>query len=102
MRGVGAESGRRIKGRTSMTCRTTRRALDALQAELDKPRAFRTTTLTLDSLASAAAAACNGHEEYCSRTYSNVSVIGAHNSYGVSAGSSEWPDLDFARRVTPH
>ncbi|ORY91589.1 PLC-like phosphodiesterase [Leucosporidium creatinivorum] len=35
----------------------------------------------------AAAAACNGHEEYCTRTYSNVSVIGAHNSYGVSAGS---------------
>lgn len=36
----------------------------------------------------AAATACNGHEEYCSRTYSNVSVIGAHDSYSVGAGNS--------------
>ncbi|GAA6004902.1 hypothetical protein JCM11491_002273 [Sporobolomyces phaffii] len=31
--------------------------------------------------------ACNGHAEFCDRKYSNVSIIGAHNSYGVSAGS---------------
>ncbi|GJN89687.1 hypothetical protein Rhopal_002674-T1 [Rhodotorula paludigena] len=30
---------------------------------------------------------CNGYEEFCSRSYSNVSVVGAHNSYGVRAGS---------------
>lgn len=72
-----------------MCYRTTRRALDGHRAKLSNHRASRTTTLTLKSLDSAAAAACNGHEEFCSRTYSNVSVIGAHNSYGVSAGSSK-------------
>ncbi|GAA5823519.1 hypothetical protein JCM11251_000665 [Rhodosporidiobolus azoricus] len=30
---------------------------------------------------------CNGHAEFCDRRYSNVSIIGAHNSYGVQAGS---------------
>ncbi|GAA5866495.1 hypothetical protein JCM3774_004702 [Rhodotorula dairenensis] len=30
---------------------------------------------------------CNGHAEFCDRQYSNVSVIGAHNSYGVSKGN---------------
>lgn len=31
--------------------------------------------------------ACNGYAEFCSRSYANVSVIGAHNSYGVRADS---------------
>ncbi|GAA5986464.1 hypothetical protein JCM10908_003764 [Rhodotorula pacifica] len=35
----------------------------------------------------AAQSACNGHAEFCDRSYSNVSVIGAHNSYGVSKGN---------------
>ncbi|BGP39161.1 hypothetical protein JCM10449v2_003099 [Rhodotorula kratochvilovae] len=35
----------------------------------------------------AAQTACNGHAEFCDRKYSNVSIIGAHNSYGVRAGS---------------
>ncbi|GAA6046402.1 hypothetical protein JCM3770_004901 [Rhodotorula araucariae] len=35
----------------------------------------------------AAQTACNGYEEFCDRKYSNVSIIGAHNSYGVRAGS---------------
>ncbi|GAA5869989.1 hypothetical protein JCM8547_001434 [Rhodosporidiobolus lusitaniae] len=30
---------------------------------------------------------CNGYAEFCDRKYSNVSIIGAHNSYGVVAGS---------------
>ncbi|BGP15184.1 hypothetical protein JCM10213_008675 [Rhodosporidiobolus nylandii] len=30
---------------------------------------------------------CNGYAEFCDRKYSNVSIIGAHNSYGVAAGS---------------
>ncbi|SCZ98179.1 BZ3500_MvSof-1268-A1-R1_Chr7-1g09041 [Microbotryum saponariae] len=34
-----------------------------------------------------AASVCNGHSEFCSRSYSNVSIIGTHNSYGVSAGN---------------
>lgn len=35
----------------------------------------------------AAQSTCNGHAEFCDRSYSNVSVIGAHNSYGVSKGN---------------
>ena len=30
---------------------------------------------------------CNGQAAYCARLYSNVSVIGAHNSYSVGAGN---------------
>ncbi|GAA6031167.1 hypothetical protein JCM8097_004037 [Rhodosporidiobolus ruineniae] len=53
----------------------------------------------LRSLAAAAVAAtafftsasaqstCNGHAEYCDRKYSNVSIVGAHNSYAVQKGS---------------
>ncbi|KAI5477347.1 phospholipase C [Pseudohyphozyma bogoriensis] len=45
--------------------------------------------LSLLSLSSTVSAQtkCNGYEEFCSRSYSNVSVVGAHNSYSVSAGS---------------
>ncbi|KAL8290107.1 hypothetical protein RQP46_003046 [Phenoliferia psychrophenolica] len=53
------------------------------------PRAALLAVSTLLALASSAAAAtaCNGHEEYCSRTYSNVSIIGAHDSYAVGSGN---------------
>ncbi|KDE02365.1 hypothetical protein MVLG_07079 [Microbotryum lychnidis-dioicae p1A1 Lamole] len=34
-----------------------------------------------------AASVCNGHSEFCSRSYSTVSIIGTHNSYGVSSGN---------------
>ncbi|GAA5970538.1 hypothetical protein JCM11641_007345 [Rhodosporidiobolus odoratus] len=37
--------------------------------------------------AASAQTACNGYAELCDRKYSEVSIIGAHNSYGVSAGS---------------
>ncbi|GAA6063501.1 hypothetical protein JCM10212_004763, partial [Sporobolomyces blumeae] len=37
--------------------------------------------------ASSSTTACNGHSELCDRKYSNVSVVGAHNSYGVSPGN---------------
>lgn len=73
-----------------MSYSRTYRAPDELQADLVNHRAARATMLTLHPFNRAAAAACNGHEEFCTRTYSNVSVVGAHNSYGVSAGSSEW------------
>lgn len=33
--------------------------------------------------------ACNGHVEYCARSYSNLTYIGAHNSYSVGAGNRE-------------
>lgn len=29
---------------------------------------------------------CNGHESLCARSYSNVSFVGAYNSYPVCAG----------------
>lgn len=46
--------------------------------------------LALSSAAVGAAIAptvCNGHAEFCSRAYSNVSIVGAHDSYSVSAGN---------------
>jgi len=41
----------------------------------------------LASTAALAQSTCNGHAELCSKPYSNVTYIGAHNSYSVSAGS---------------
>lgn len=41
-----------------------------------------------------AATICNGHAELCSRLYSNVTFIGAHDSYAV--GSSMADDQDKA------
>jgi hypothetical protein len=29
------------------------------------------------------ATVCNGHAEFCSRSYGNVSYVGAHDSYAV-------------------
>ncbi|KAM0747439.1 PLC-like phosphodiesterase [Meredithblackwellia eburnea MCA 4105] len=43
--------------------------------------------LALATTTVSAATTCNGHEEYCSRKYSNVSIIGAHDSYAVAKGS---------------
>lgn len=42
---------------------------------------------SLGDHSSSAQTLCNGHAEYCSRTYSNVSIVGAHNSYAVDSGS---------------
>lgn len=50
----------------------------------------------------AAQSTCNGHAEFCDRLYSNVSVIGAHNSYGVSKGNCAYfrADLNFTEVLT--
>ncbi|SCV71075.1 BQ2448_3837 [Microbotryum intermedium] len=50
---------------------------------------FWAGVLTCTALASStlAASVCNGHSEFCSRSYSKVSIVGTHNSYGVSAGN---------------
>ncbi|OCF35154.1 hypothetical protein I316_03196 [Kwoniella heveanensis BCC8398] len=42
---------------------------------------FFAVSLTVPALVSAADT-CNGHSELCDRKYSNVTFIGAHNSYG--------------------
>ncbi|GAA5892735.1 uncharacterized protein JCM6883_007456 [Sporobolomyces salmoneus] len=39
------------------------------------------------STSSSSATTCNGYSEFCDRKYSNVSIVGAHNSYGVQRGS---------------
>ncbi|KAK9897191.1 PLC-like phosphodiesterase [Cystobasidium minutum MCA 4210] len=49
--------------------------------------ALAATSLLLLSGSTSAQSTCNGHAELCSRQYSNVSYIGAHNSYSVQAGS---------------
>lgn len=46
----------------------------------------------------AAQTTCNGYSEFCSKSYSKVSYIGAHNSYGVREGSSE-PELKLGSRT---
>ncbi|KAL5519266.1 hypothetical protein ACEPAH_949 [Sanghuangporus vaninii] len=33
------------------------------------------------------ATVCNGHEEFCDRSYGNVSFVGAHNSYAVGTNN---------------
>ena len=32
------------------------------------------------------ATVCNGHAELCSRSYGNVTYVGAHDSYAIGAG----------------
>jgi hypothetical protein len=39
-----------------------------------------TLSVALLSLVAVALAACNGHEELCSRRYSNITYLGSHNS----------------------
>lgn len=57
------------------------------------PTALALITLLLPSLSlaqqttSTSTSTCNGYSEFCDRSYSNVSIVGAHNSYGVQAGS---------------
>ncbi|PWN29566.1 hypothetical protein BDZ90DRAFT_207049, partial [Jaminaea rosea] len=43
------------------------------------------------------ATTCNGHSELCERLYSNVTYIGAHNSYGIAQGTSN----SFANQAQP-
>lgn len=52
----------------------------------------------------AAQSTCNGHAEFCDRSYSNVSVIGAHNSYGVSKGNCAYfcANFDCMTALTPN
>ena len=32
------------------------------------------------------ATVCNGHTEFCSRSYGNISFVGAHDSYAIGVG----------------
>lgn len=73
-----------------------RGALDSVQRRAAPGEASKTEAdwslpqlLSRSVSPSAGQTACNGHTEFCSRSYSNVSIIGAHNSYGVGAGNSE-------------
>ncbi|GAA6016099.1 hypothetical protein JCM10207_004443 [Rhodosporidiobolus poonsookiae] len=52
-------------------------------------RSLATAAVAATALLTSATAqtTCNGYSEYCSRKYSEVSIIGAHNSYGVQKGS---------------
>lgn len=47
------------------------------------------TALPATSLAERASTSCNGDPSLCSRLYSNVTYVGAHNSYAIgSIGSA--------------
>ncbi|WWC65925.1 uncharacterized protein I303_108547 [Kwoniella dejecticola CBS 10117] len=46
-----------------------------------------------------AADTCNGHAELCSRQYSNVTFIGAHDSYAVGDGLADNQDKDVTAQL---
>lgn len=58
-------------------------AASALLAGLTHLNAVNAQTTTT----TAASGVCNGHAELCSRSYGNISYVGAHNSYSVAEGS---------------
>ncbi|ORY34853.1 PLC-like phosphodiesterase [Naematelia encephala] len=55
---------------------------------------FSTITTSL------AATTCNGHAELCDRLYSNVTFIGAHDSYGVGENVADNQDKDVTQQLT--
>ncbi|WRT69589.1 uncharacterized protein IL334_006578 [Kwoniella shivajii] len=61
------------------------------------------TLLPLAALAlagsSLAATTCNGHAELCSRQYSNVTFIGAHDSYAVGDSIADNQDKDVTDQL---
>lgn len=42
------------------------------------------------------ATVCNGHAELCDRSYGNVTVVGAHDSYAVGVNNRAQPQLSTA------
>lgn len=47
------------------------------------------------------ATVCNGHSELCSKTYGNVTYIGAHNSYAVGSNNlAANQDYDVTQQLT--
>ncbi|KIR73730.1 hypothetical protein I310_02403 [Cryptococcus deuterogattii CA1014] len=46
-----------------------------------------------------AATTCNGHSELCSRLYSNVTFIGAHDSYAVGSSMADDQDKDVTSQL---
>ncbi|WVF68545.1 hypothetical protein IAT40_003313 [Kwoniella sp. CBS 6097] len=57
-----------------------------------------TLSLTVPALVSAADA-CNGHAELCDRKYSNVTFIGAHNSYGAGDSIADNQNKDVTAQL---
>ncbi|WVR08152.1 hypothetical protein IAU60_005198 [Kwoniella sp. DSM 27419] len=56
--------------------------------------------LSLAALATVnAATTCNGHAELCDRKYSNVTFIGAHNSYGVGSSVADNQNKDVTDQL---
>lgn len=49
--------------------------------------AVLSAVLALLCTGASAQSTCNGHAELCSRLYSNVTYVGAHNSYAVDSGN---------------
>nr|ODN95593.1 hypothetical protein L204_04134 [Cryptococcus depauperatus CBS 7855] len=60
----------------------------------------RLLTLALLSIPSAlAATTCNGHAQLCRQLYSNVTYIGAHNSYAVGSSVAENQGKDVTAQL---
>ncbi|WWC92911.1 uncharacterized protein L201_007873 [Kwoniella dendrophila CBS 6074] len=58
-----------------------------------------TALALLGSTLTSAADTCNGHAELCSRLYSNVTFIGAHDSYAVGDSIADNQDKDVTAQL---
>ncbi|KAH8700614.1 PLC-like phosphodiesterase [Talaromyces proteolyticus] len=59
----------------------------------------RLALLSAAALAPFAAAQCNGRSEYCDRSYSNITFIGAHDSPFVGSGLSDNQNLNITAQL---
>lgn len=51
------------------------------------------------AVAQQASAPCNGHAEYCNRRYSNLTLVGSHNSAFVGTGPADNQETDVAAQL---
>ena len=60
---------------------------------------FSLATLALLATPTFAADVCNGHAELCSKLYSQVTFLGAHNSYAVGSGLADNQNKDVTAQL---
>lgn len=84
---TGANSGTVTATITDVSSATPTTITDAISSDSSTTIAGNTTSTTTAALPTNTQP-CNGHLEFCSRKYSNVTVVGAHNSPFHRIGSS--------------
>lgn len=63
--------------------------------------ATNTTTASMDatSSSSSSASACNGYDAFCSRSYADMTFLGAHNSYAVGSATADNQNYDVTYQL---